>query len=92
MFSKAFEKLEEMKNEQIILDFSIYHTTLENVFLDFSRHQRPEVDQTKKIMFTRRARKSSIAKRDSFRRAVLILPFISKTLTTFIVGFKSIDW
>jgi len=66
-FSKAFEKLEQMKKEEIILDFSIYHTTLENVFLDFSKHQRLEAEPGKKIMMNRK-RRSSLAIRDSIRR------------------------
>ena len=37
--SQALRKLEELKIGQIIQDFSIYNTTLEQVFINFSRHQ-----------------------------------------------------
>jgi ATP-binding cassette, subfamily A (ABC1), member 3 len=38
-FSEAFSKLEEFKDRGAIKDFSIYNTTLEQVFLYFSRFQ-----------------------------------------------------
>lgn len=45
VFSKAFEILESFKQKGDLSDFSIYHTTLENVFLEFSRYQRQEQEQ-----------------------------------------------
>jgi len=38
-FSEAFEKLELLKHENVIKDFSIYNTTLEQIFVYFSRFQ-----------------------------------------------------
>lgn len=56
-----------MKKEQIITDFSIYHTTLENVFLDFSRQQRQETEPVKKIV-TNRSRKASYPKPEGSKK------------------------
>lgn len=47
MFSRAFEILEKFKKKGDLSDFSIYHTTLENVFLEFSRYQRQENERPK---------------------------------------------
>jgi ABC-type multidrug transport system ATPase subunit len=38
-FSKAFNTLETMKRDGVISDFSIYNTTLEQVFIAFSKYQ-----------------------------------------------------
>lgn len=38
-FSKALRALEDLKAAKMIKDFSIYNTTLEQVFINFSRHQ-----------------------------------------------------
>jgi len=38
-FSNAFTSLENMKNQKIIDDFSIYNTTLEQVFIAFAKYQ-----------------------------------------------------
>jgi len=38
-FSEAFKKLEDCKEKEIIKDFSIYNTTLEQVFIYFSKFQ-----------------------------------------------------
>ena len=38
-FSKAFEKLDVLKQEGAIQDFSLYNTTLEQIFIYFSRFQ-----------------------------------------------------
>jgi len=38
-FSKAFNQLEDMKAQNMISDFSIYNTTLEQVFIAFSKYQ-----------------------------------------------------
>jgi len=38
-FSEAFEKLELLKQEGVIKDFSIYNTTLEQIFVYFSKFQ-----------------------------------------------------
>lgn len=43
-FSEAFTKLELLKQSGTIKDFSIYNTTLEQVFLYFSRFQYPTVE------------------------------------------------
>lgn len=58
MFSRAFETLEHFKQKKWLSDFSIYHTTLENVFLEFSRHQRQEPAEGQKKTAPRR--KSSL--------------------------------
>jgi ATP-binding cassette, subfamily A (ABC1), member 3 len=39
LFSHAFERLGELKSNGTIRDFSIYNTTLEQVFISFSRYQ-----------------------------------------------------
>jgi len=38
-FSEAFEKLESLKEKEVIKDFSIYNTTLEQIFIHFSKFQ-----------------------------------------------------
>jgi len=38
-FSEAFGKLEELKEHGVIKDFSIYNTTLEQIFINFSKFQ-----------------------------------------------------
>jgi len=38
-FSKAFENLESLKQKGIVKDFSIYNTTLEQIFIYFSKFQ-----------------------------------------------------
>ena len=38
-FSQAFERLEDLKEKGIIKDFSIYNTTLEQIFIYFSKFQ-----------------------------------------------------
>ena len=42
-FSGAFERLEELKQQGVIKDFSIYNTTLEQVFIYFSKFQINEL-------------------------------------------------
>lgn len=39
VFSKAFRELQDLKAEGLIEDFSIYNTTLEQVFIHFSKEQ-----------------------------------------------------
>ena len=38
-FRRAFEELEKMKQEKMIKDFSIYNTTLEQIFIQLSKLQ-----------------------------------------------------
>jgi len=63
-FSVAFTKLEQYKLEEKLKDFSIYNTTLEQVFLEFSKHQRqekkPEAVVKKKKCFGRKKKSEAI--------------------------------
>jgi len=43
VFSKAFRALEDLKRSKIIQDFSIYNTTLEQVFINFSKRQQEPI-------------------------------------------------
>jgi len=44
-FSKAFDKLEVLKQQGLVKDFSIYNTTLEQIFIYFSKFQINLEDQ-----------------------------------------------
>lgn len=66
VFSQAFETLEHFKQKGDIADFSIYHTTLENVFLEFSRYQRDSNVKRKRDM---PPRKSSLQDKMEWEKA-----------------------
>ena len=42
LFSDAFDGLEKLKKNGVITDFSLYNTTLEQVFIAFSKYQYVE--------------------------------------------------
>jgi len=46
VFSKAFEELEKLKQAFIISDYSIYNTSLEQVFIKFSKDQHERDNQS----------------------------------------------
>jgi hypothetical protein len=41
--AEAFTRLEELKREQIVFDYSLSQSTLEQIFINFAKHQEEEV-------------------------------------------------
>jgi hypothetical protein len=41
--AEAFTRLEELKREQVVFDYSLSQSTLEQIFINFAKHQEEEV-------------------------------------------------